>query len=224
MESNIPQDNATNAPQTPIIKTGKNHKIIIGVLVALVILLVLASLWLVRQNRKNQSANNTQGTVVNNVVNSTNTSGSNTSNTTNNSSQNNTSSSNNTSNTSTNNSTQNSGNATSGTPQVVSSSPASSASVDEGSVASVSVTFDRALDSSSLLSVTKESLPYHVGTGIRAFSTDKKTMLLSINSNSNSVYTIHYTACTAANTNCSTGNISFTVGTAGKVPAENVTR
>lgn len=212
MEPNVPQNSLPNAPEA---SPHRNYKILIGVLVGLVVFLILVSLWLVRQNRKNSQANNT---VVNNAVNvaASNASASNSANTEN--SSNNTSSSGNTPNPSTSNTTQN--NSTNGSaPQVVSSSPASGSSVAESSVAAVSVTFDRVLDKSSTLSVTKESLPYHVGAGVTSFSGDKKTLVLAINSNSNSVYTIHYTACTGVNTNCSTGNISFTVGTAGRVPA-----
>lgn len=224
MEPNVPQSNPVNSnpvqvPEAP----HRKYQVIISVLGVLIVLLILASLWLVRQNRKNQTTNN--ATTVNNVVNTVNSTNTST-NTSNTNSESNTTTSNTTGTQNTTSTQNNNNNSTtnSGTPQVVSSSPANGASVAESSVSSVSVTFDRALNTSSLLSVTKESLPYHVGTGVTTFSGDKKTMTLSINSNSNSVYTIHYTACTGTNTNCATGNITFTVGTGGKVPAADMTR
>jgi methionine-rich copper-binding protein CopC len=198
----------------------KDHSIVIIVLSVLVVLLALFDARLFRQNRMNGNTNTTK-TAVNNTVltNSVNNATANTtlSNTaTNNVTTNSTNTvpTNTTSNTTTP-STSGSDNI-SGKPVLVLSSPASDQNVAESSIASVSLTFDKALDPSSTLSVTKESLPQHVGTGTTTFSSDRKTMTLSINSSSNSKYTIHYTACTGENLNCALGVVVFTVGSGGQ--------
>ncbi len=196
-----------SAGQTPAPTSNKTQTILIVVLVVVLVLLGLILVRGYRQGRMAEEAKNNTiavNTVLQNTV-------------TNNTSVNNTVSntSNETLNTTNTTGTGKQGGSVSGAPTVVSSNPASGSSVATSAISSVSVTFNTALDSSSLLSVTKVSLPQHVGTGVTTFSNDKKTMTLSINATSNSVYTVHYTACTGANVNCATGNISFTVGSGG---------
>ncbi len=101
-----------------------------------------------------------------------------------------------------------------GKPTVVNATPANGANAT-AAVSEVSVTFDRTLDASSTLSVTKKILPSHVGTGNTVFSSDKKTMSLAINGSSSDTYTIHYTACTGANVDCSIGTLTFTISGVG---------
>ena len=192
--------------------------VVIVVLLGAVVYGALANAQLF-QSRKTNTAQN--AAVTNTTTNNTTTTNTaNTDNSTN--TTNNTSTTGNTTGTTTNtatNATNSTGSGTTSTPTtgkpvVVSATPANGANVN-AAVSEVSVTFDRTLDASSTLSVTKKILPSHVGTGNTVFSSDKKSMSLAINGSSSDTYTVHYTACSGANTDCSIGTLTFTISGVG---------
>lgn len=95
-------------------------------------------------------------------------------------------------------------------PTLVSSLPAAN-STETTQISKVSLTFDCALDQTSTVKVFRKTANQEVTSGSPTFSNANRTIEVGMNTLHSDDYSISYTACLGANTNCAIGSVGFKV-------------
>lgn len=95
-------------------------------------------------------------------------------------------------------------------PTLVSSQPAAN-STEKTQISKVSLTFDCALDPTSTAQVFRKTANQEVTSGSPTFSNANRTIEVGMNTLHSDDYSISYTACLGANTNCTIGSVGFKV-------------